>query len=365
MSTPLVGIALAAYKPNVEYFQQQLQSITDQTYDNWFCIIGFDSPISDLREESSLQPFFKDSRFEFIQNPSTLGLVGNFEATGLACLARNPKYIAYSDQDDIWYETKVTKLVAALESRPALSVVHCDMHILMKQEDDSFKTLEQTAWQVERRGVHHVSPLDFFIRNIAAGAGMLIDADLIRRYPHIPGDAYGQDHWYPMTASFFGGVYPLNEPLYGYRIHGANVAGLAPYRSFFGASTSSKKLGVIHKCLVAFKSSRARFTYAEKAGLPVTPIQKLITRSRTDLGFGYLVKALSVIARDRALARACIARAAGKILGVLKPNSINAPCRRLLGVNPRAKQSPNTITNESSREGRIRVEIKKGEPQKH
>lgn len=323
MSQPLIGIALSAYKPNVEYFRAQLQSIADQTYENWFCIVGFDSPIAEIGNEPSLQPFFRDSRFEFVQNPSTLGLVGNFEATGRACLGRNPKYIAYSDQDDIWYDNKVAKLVEALEAQPPMSVVHCDMHVYMRQADGTFKNLEQTAWQLERRGVHNVSPLDFFIRNIAAGAGMLMDADLIRRYPRIPGDVYGQDHWYPMVASYFGGVHPVSEPLYSYRIHGTNIAGIGPYQGFFSASRSSSKLGVVRKCITAFNSSRARIRYATDAKLPVTLTQKLIVQSRFDLGVGYLIKALNAIANDKALARACVARAAGKIFGLFRPDWVD------------------------------------------
>jgi hypothetical protein len=194
------------------------------------------------------------------------------------------------------------------------------MHIHMRQEDGTFKNLEQTAWHLERRGVHNVSPLDFFIRNIAAGAGMLMDAELIRRYPNIPGDVYGQDHWYPMVASFFGEVRPLHEPLYAYRIHGENVSGIGPYRGFFSASRSSSQIGVVRKCILAFNSSRARLQHAERAGLPVTVLHKLTVGLRGDLGICYLLKALNVFAKDRALARACVARTIGKVLSFAKPS---------------------------------------------
>ena len=287
MNEPLVAIAMAAYNPNIEYFRDQLQSIVDQTYTNWFCVIGFDSPISEVNTEPTLVPFFSDPRFRFIQNENTRGVVGNFESTGTECLKRNPKYIAYSDQDDVWYQNKVTKLVSSLEQCPPMSIVHCDMNIFMRQSDGSFKNLYDTAWKLERRGVHNVSPLDLFIRNVAAGAGMLMDADLIRRYPKIPGEVFGQDHWYPLIASYFGKVVAVNEPLYAYRIHGDNVSGIGPYLGFFKPSRSSLQNGVVDKCIIAFNSSRARLQRAIDAQLPVTNSHKLIVRFRSDLGLGY------------------------------------------------------------------------------
>lgn len=320
---PLIGIALAAYKPNLAYFQAQLQSIVDQTYTNWFCCIGFDSPLADVSTEPSLHTFFTDSRFDFFQNDQTPGLVGNFENTGQACLLRSPKYIAYADQDDIWYPTKLAVLSERLASLPPLSVVHCDMHVLIKQKDGTFQALEKTAWAIENRGVHHVTPLDFFVRNIAAGAGMLFDADLLRRYPKIPGDVYGQDHWYPMIASFYGGVHAVEQPLYSYRIHGDNVAGLSRYSGFFNHSKSSKALGLNKKCLLAFNSSKARYRHAHDAQLPTTRLHFLVTTSGFDFGLGYFLKAVMSLATDRALARACLVRAIGKVLRLFYPNYVD------------------------------------------
>ena len=307
----LIGIALAAYKPDLDFFEAQLQSIVDQTFTDWFCIIGFDSPIEEIQKSAQLKRFFSDKRFKFIQNSATKGVVGNFQATGQACLARNPRYIAYCDQDDVWYPEKLQVLSIAIAKRPAMSVVHCDMHILKKQTDGTFTNMEQTAWQIERRGVNNVRPTDFFVRNVVAGAGMLFDADLARAYPQIPDEVYGQDHWYALVASYFGGVYPVVKPLYSYRIHGENISGITPYTGFF--SMNSMAEGLFEKCMLAFNSSRARYRMAALTDLPTTRLQSLVASSYLDLGFGYFFKSLMCLTNDPALARACFARAAGKI----------------------------------------------------
>jgi hypothetical protein len=51
----LVAIALAAYKPKPRFFSQQLQSLVDQTHQNWVCVITFDSS---MRE--ALKPKHKE-----------------------------------------------------------------------------------------------------------------------------------------------------------------------------------------------------------------------------------------------------------------------------------------------------------------
>ncbi|RYZ85758.1 MAG: glycosyltransferase [Proteobacteria bacterium] len=314
-SEPLVGIALAAYKPNIDYFVSQLNSIVNQTYANWFCRIGFDSPLAETLDDPKLAIFKQDPRFRFFQNDHQLGATKNFEAAARVCLQEQPDFIAFSDQDDVWHANKIELQVAELKHRPSLSLVHCDMWILMKTPNGYVK-LDETAWIAERRGVHNVKPLDFMIRNVAAGAGMLLDAKLVKQYGDIPDDCFGHDHWFAMAAAFNGGVYGMPAPLYDYRIHGANIAGLSRYSSFFGSSATSKKFGTFKKCIYAYNSSAARYSSAAK-DFDTNTVQWLTAKTKIDLGTSYLLKAIADYAKDPALARACLARAVGKCLSLI------------------------------------------------
>ncbi len=317
MAQPLVGIALAAYNPNIDFFSKQLESLVAQDYSNWFCVVTCDSDLEILRNEPALKPFFQDPRFSWHQNPARLGMSKNFER-GLKLCVENPdvKYICFCDHDDIWYPDKISKLVAKIQTLPPLSAAHCDMHVLMKK-GEGFELLSETCWQVEKRGVHNITPLDLIIRNLPAGAAMIMDANLARKYPIIPVDCCEYDHWFALVASFHGGLYPINEPLYQYRIHGENTLGLSPFKGYFYRSEKLRQLGFLKKVTSVFADTRARVKAAREVGLPVSLRDAIIAESYWDLGLGFALKALYHLKDDPALSRACTARAIGKLMSLI------------------------------------------------
>ena len=210
---PEIGIALAAYKPNPEHFKEQLLSIQNQKFQNWICVITFDSDI--------IVPEIKDERFFFIQNESRLGHVKNFEKAAQLCLKKNPhlKYIAFSDQDDIWYPNKLNSLYKHIKNLPPFSCVHSDMHITNSKNELI------SCWEYEGRKTNNLSLTDLNLRNVCTGAAALFDAELIKKYPIIPDCIRDHDHWYALLAIHFGKITAIKETLYTYRQHENNVIG--------------------------------------------------------------------------------------------------------------------------------------------
>src|SRR5687768_1758619 len=106
-----VGIALAAYKPPTEVFEEQLKSIQDQTYTNWVCVMTFDSSLEETLASPKIAVFKKDSRFIWLENPVRLGHKKNFERAIQETLRHSVDAIACSDQDDVWYLNKIENCV--------------------------------------------------------------------------------------------------------------------------------------------------------------------------------------------------------------------------------------------------------------
>ena len=310
-SQPLVAVALAGYDVELDIFAVQLQSIVEQTYTNWVCVITFDSPIEKYRELT----YFSDPRFQWVENPVRLGSKKNFEKALQLCLRFTPDLICFSDQDDLWYPHKIEKSVKEHLKRPPLSASHCDMHLLKLSESKSaYQLAERTAWDIERRGVENATPADMLIRNMAAGAGMIMDAELGRRFPCIPDEFSDHDHWYAVVASYSGGLYPIHDALYQYRIHLHNIYGVTEYRGFLSKSVSSEKLGIVNKLKSVARLSRGYATAAVASGLPVGCFERVLAIRPWDLGLSYLILALRHCFGDRALSRAALARCLGKIL---------------------------------------------------
>lgn len=310
--SPKIGIAMAIYRPALPDFVSQLTSIRDQSYQNWFCVLTADSPLSELRAAKELEAFFSDPRFIWHENSQRRGFKKNFEEAIRIVCSHGADYIACSDQDDFWYPNKVQACLDEIITKPALSVVHCDMDLLVNGE-----RRERSAWEAERRGVDNASSGTFLVRNVVTGAAMLMDAELAKRYPIIPDEIEFHDWWYGLAASFHGGVYPVRKRLYAYRQHGENVVGVVAYEGMIGVSNPKSWLRLPEKTMSAWRKSLALARRARDSGFRLGFTQRLIFLWPFDLGLGLFLMGLWGLTRDRPLARACFIRSLGKFFWVL------------------------------------------------
>lgn len=304
-----IGIALAAYQPQLENFAEQLNSIVKQTHSNWVCHVQLDSPLAPLMDSAVLAPFFKDIRFSWADNSEVLGATKNFEKAANQVLNRHPdiNYLAFSDQDDVWLPGKLERSLLEIQKRPALSLVHCDMSVKGGQ----------SGWALEKRGVDNVSTLALCIRNVVAGAGLLMDADLWRQYPVIPEAIPYHDRWAALLASIHGGVYPIREKLYEYRLHDSNILGLTVYQGRFALATGnpgSKGLSRLQRASEIWRTLLYKWNELNSITLAL-PIafqpQAVLVK---DLGFSLMAYAFRFAFSDPALFRAALARSIGKAM---------------------------------------------------
>ena len=222
----LVAIALAAYKPKPRFFSQQLQSLVDQTHQNWVCVITFDSSMREALKKPSIKKFQKDKRFVWRQNSHQLGVVRNFERAMALSLAYQPNAIAFCDQDDIWLPAKLQVSIDALTLRPPLSLVHCDAIVQSGAQTFPFSNWTDLNPLPRMASVRHL-----LLRNTVSGAGALFDARLARVAKRAPSiEHLNHDGWIALAAALNGGVYPIDEKLYVYRQHSDNVLGSSQIR---------------------------------------------------------------------------------------------------------------------------------------
>lgn len=107
---PKVSIIVPCYN-QAQYLDEALQSVLDQTYTNWECIIVNDgSP--DNTEEVAKKWAEKDSRFVYLKKENG----GLSSARNLGLNVANGDYVQFLDSDDYIYPKKIELSIELLET---------------------------------------------------------------------------------------------------------------------------------------------------------------------------------------------------------------------------------------------------------
>ncbi|TVR62037.1 MAG: glycosyltransferase [Candidatus Competibacteraceae bacterium] len=214
---PLVAICMATFNPPLELFIAQIKSIIEQNHKNWICVINDDCSPQNVYDQI-LKVVSEDKRFKVSRNSERLGFYHNFER----CLERvsaSANFVAFSDQDDLWYPEKISSCLEAFETDTALA--YCDMDIVTRNGE----IISHTYWTTRKNNYTDFTTLLF--ANTVTGAASVFRASLLRHilpFPKRIGDSF-HDHWVACVALAVGKIGYVDKPLYAYRQHSNNVLG--------------------------------------------------------------------------------------------------------------------------------------------
>ncbi|MDX1919135.1 MAG: glycosyltransferase family 2 protein [Candidatus Caenarcaniphilales bacterium] len=232
-SEPLIAIAMATYNPSKEFLIKQLESLKNQTYKNWFCVI-----VDDCSQPESFEEIQKliqnDNRFKLYQNEKNLGAYLTFEQ-GLLKIPEGTQFITFCDQDDVWLPNKLEILSKKLIDNPKAYLVHSDLETI--NEND--KTIQKSCWDFEKRSVDKIRTEFLILRNLVTGCSMMFRKEILNQalpFPSIeePNNKFIlHDLWITLCCSVLGPIEFFREPLVLYRQHSNNVVGSAGRQSPF------------------------------------------------------------------------------------------------------------------------------------
>jgi glycosyltransferase involved in cell wall biosynthesis len=204
---------MATYKGSF-FLREQLDSIMPQLGPDDELIISDDHSIDDTM---SIIRGYTDPRIRVISNPGKRGHVQNFanaikHATG--------QFIALSDQDDIWIEGRLERMLGRLRQLPPYSLLVGDF-----TEFDSSGT---PANQI-RLGpcpTNNVAQLvGIFLGKFKYfGSSFLFRKDLTRYILPIPEYIEAHDIWIAMNATIHGCTAHFEETTLMRRLHGNNLS---------------------------------------------------------------------------------------------------------------------------------------------
>lgn len=229
-----VDILLATYNGE-KYLNAQIDSILNQTYTRFNLLIRDDGSTD---KTVDIIKSYQDPRIKFLENNKNGGVVRNFSSLLQASFA---PYVLFSDQDDVWKEDKLEKMLAlakAFDSGKPL-LIHHDMLVA----DKDLNILSDSFWKYTRLNPQASSLNRLLMQNNVTGAACLINHALIEMALPIPQDAIMHDHWLALIASAFGEIIPLKEPLIKYRQHANNQLGAKKESALSYLFKGVKKLG--------------------------------------------------------------------------------------------------------------------------
>jgi glycosyltransferase involved in cell wall biosynthesis len=116
---PLVSVVVPVYNGDT-YLEICLESILNQTYKNWECIIN-NNCSTDKTLEIANSFAKKDSRFQVHSNTVFLKMVDNWN---LACskISKNTRYLRVVGADDWLFPESIEKMVKVMELHPSVGV---------------------------------------------------------------------------------------------------------------------------------------------------------------------------------------------------------------------------------------------------
>lgn len=212
---PLIAIAMATHEPPEEAIRRQVESIKDQGWEHWVCLISDDasSPGAYAGIERAIAG---DPRFALSRSDERLGFLRNFERA-LRAIPAEAELVALADQDDRWYTDKLERLAATLDAAPAARLAFSDMRIT----DGEGRVLSDTYWYLRRE--RHDDLASLMVANVVTGGASMFRRDLLDDAlpfpPASPEHALYHDHWLALCALGGGEIAYLDAPTYDYTRH--------------------------------------------------------------------------------------------------------------------------------------------------
>lgn len=206
----MISVVLAAYKGE-KYICAQIGSILGQLGENDELIVSDDFPKGKTKD-AVFERFGDDSRIVYLEGPSK-GVIENFE---FAISRARGKYIFLCDQDDVWLDGKVQRVVEKLENGADL-VLHNALIV-----DGKLHKTGETAFEINRTKKGFIRNI---IKNSYQGCCMAFRSELKKYILPFPKKIPMHDQWIGLMAEKHGNVVFIDEPLILYRRHGGNVTG--------------------------------------------------------------------------------------------------------------------------------------------
>lgn len=205
---PLVSVIMPAYN-GADFIKKAIDSVISQSFPDFELIIINDSSTD---ETEKIVKGYRDKRIIYLKNKTNQGVPGARNKGIKACRG---KYIAYCDQDDIYYRDHLKKFLSIFDTHPETGLVYANY--LKCQAGSNPIILPEKEIPRERKLKYFIGPPVNVMHKIECirRVGGFDESSVITRY-----SCEDRDLWLRISEHF--NFYHIDQILSEVTIHGKN-----------------------------------------------------------------------------------------------------------------------------------------------
>ncbi len=224
----MISVAMTTYNGEL-YLKKQLDSIFNQTLSIDELIICDDGSGDHTKE--IIQDYQKKyPLIKFYENKENLGYKLNFKKAMSLCTG---DYIFLCDQDDIWLNDKVERMISKMNENPNIQVLASSFVYINQANEviettlDSDKSNNNLYLKPVKEGdCVPVSFEEYYNHNYFQGCSLLLKKGIKDKVVRHFSSCVAHDYLINFTAAKENGMYFWNVPLFQYRLHENNTIGV-------------------------------------------------------------------------------------------------------------------------------------------
>lgn len=211
-----VSVCMATWNGSI-FLPGQLGSILPQlNSEDELVVVDDGSSDATMRILQQTAAEASHTRVRIYRNDENRGVIRTFERA-LALAEKDLVFL--SDQDDLWFPAKISKIKGVFAAHPEITLVLSDTQII-----DGSGAVTAESWRSRRP--FHAGAIANLVRNTFLGCTMAFRRSSLEYCLPFPSGTPMHDQWIGTLHSLFGGVTFLPEPLMQYRRHEANATDL-------------------------------------------------------------------------------------------------------------------------------------------
>ena len=225
----MIDILLASYDGE-KYIAEQIDSILNQTYKDWFLYIKDDcSTDRTIDIIMDYENKYKDKIKVITSDIKSGSAKDNFFS--MLKYSEN-EYIMTSDQDDVWLPGKIEITLNKMQEAEQIDnsipiLVHSDL----KVTDENLNIIADSLMQLQNLDSSRDKLNNLLVQNIVTGCTVMVNRKLLDHIKSIPQNAVMHDWWMALLASALGKIYFIDTPTVLYRQHTNNDVGAKNVKS--------------------------------------------------------------------------------------------------------------------------------------